>query len=140
MEFFKELSAMLQPGITVNFTAVIKDGQMTVGVVPSSKDNNIPMLMLNGTPEEIDEGFFNTIKEPLEKASGFISNANQVVEQIEKTEKKEKVEPSAKKDEKKTTTAKKSATKKPASDSSKEDANDTDTEDIEEKPTQASMF
>ncbi len=139
MEFFKELSAMLQPGITVNFTAVIKDGQMTVGVVPSSKDNNIPMLMLNGTPEEIDEGFFNTIKEPLEKASGFISNANQVVEQIEETEKEEtKPTPAKKTDDKK-----KVASKKAVADKANEEVTNQDTDDQEkeeEKPTQASMF
>lgn len=137
MTFFTELSNIMQPGITVNFTAVVKDGQLTVGVVPSSKDNNIPMLMLSGTPEELDAEFFNTIKEPIQRASGLITNTVEFNQQLDEEEKD--LEEDKKADKKPAKSAdKKKADKKPE----KKEADKPEVSEIEtpESPKEQSLF
>lgn len=136
MNFFTQLTALMQPGITLNLTAVAKDGTLTVGVLPSSKDNNIPMLTLTGTPEEIDEAFFAQIQAPIERASGLITNTEDFNKKLDEEEKdaaeekelEKKVSQPVKKSDKKK--EKKKSAPKP----------ETPNEEVVEGPKEQSLF
>lgn len=45
--------------------------------------NIIPPFNIKGTPEELDNGFFEHIKKPLQKADGLLSNAVNFMKQLE---------------------------------------------------------
>ncbi|AKK71298.1 prtrc system protein e [Chryseobacterium gallinarum] len=45
--------------------------------------NIIPPFNVTGTPDELDDGFFEHIKKPLQKADGLISNMGNFLKQLE---------------------------------------------------------
>ncbi|PZQ93346.1 MAG: prtrc system protein e, partial [Flavobacterium psychrophilum] len=45
--------------------------------------NIIPPFNVTGTPDELDNGFFEHIKKPLQKADGLISNMTNFLKQLE---------------------------------------------------------
>ncbi|WP_428071693.1 PRTRC system protein E [Chryseobacterium gambrini] len=45
--------------------------------------NLIPPFNLKGTPEELDEGFFAHIKQPVRTATGLLSNLENFMKQVE---------------------------------------------------------
>jgi PRTRC genetic system protein E len=52
----------------------------------------IPPMILKGTPEELDEGFFDSIIVPVEKASGLFANMEHYLKQLEEARLKSKME------------------------------------------------
>ena len=52
----------------------------------------IPPLNLRGTAEEIDNGFFETISEPLQTASGLMVDMENFMQQLEEAKKKSAME------------------------------------------------
>lgn len=104
MEFFKSFAE--SGHASMGFVIVNKNGKLHISVNPvvGLEDKNaktIPPLMLKGTPEELDEKFFETINEPLEESKELIGNlrefeenAKKLAEQnaIKEAEKKEKNE------------------------------------------------
>lgn len=77
----------------VDITLVIRksaDGRMAVSVLPKSAklkneaQNNIVPMTLNGTPEELDGGFLQVVAQPMQKASGLISNLTRFEAQADK--------------------------------------------------------
>ena len=89
--FFQSMNRMMTPGVDI--TLVIRksaDGRMAVSVLPKSGNlrneaqNNIVPLALNGTPEELDAGFLQTVARPVQKVSGLITNMAQSEAQADK--------------------------------------------------------
>lgn len=89
--FFQSMNRMMTPGVDI--TLVIRksaDGRMAVSVLPKSgslrneAQNNIVPLALNGTPEELDAGFLQTVARPVQKVSGLITNMAQFEAQADK--------------------------------------------------------
>jgi PRTRC genetic system protein E len=92
---FSKLSLLLN-GKPATIVVQQKDEVMSVMVtISSDKDDNIkpkPIIM-RGTPQEIDENFLSVIEKPLQALSGFITNVEDVVEDMEEQVKEAKEKP-----------------------------------------------
>ena len=77
--FFTQLSQMMTSGTIVNLNVHCKDGNLTVSIFPKVKglkdeaQKHLQPIILKGTAEDLDEGFFDTVCQPLKKASGLLS-------------------------------------------------------------------
>jgi PRTRC genetic system protein E len=62
---FKSIFELMPASGTVQMALTVKDGRMTVGLVPMFDGDDSPMvpLSMTGTPEEIDEKFVAAIRE-----------------------------------------------------------------------------
>ena len=88
MEFFKTVAEVLQDGQQLTLT-IRKSGQNLVasilsdtkGVKDKAVDNIVPII-LNGTPEEFEEGFENALK-PVAQAAGLVTNIKEFEESVE---------------------------------------------------------
>ena len=89
MGFFKSLSEMLSDGQQMTIT-LRKDGQELVasimpclsGVKDKAVDNIVP-IVINGTPEEFDDGFVDALKSGLPQATGLVSNIKEFEDSVE---------------------------------------------------------
>lgn len=95
---FKELKEILD-NVTLNITIVEKQGELTVSVLPKSKDKtinlNLAPIVMCGTAEELDEQFAGTVHAAImAKNKDLISN----IEAFEKSLQKEDEEKKAKKE------------------------------------------
>jgi PRTRC genetic system protein E len=116
--FFKQLSQYCQ-GMTVNISANMKDGTMILSVksgsMPGVKDGDkieLAPIIVTGTPEEMDEDFFNVLRAPLEKAKGIFINTEKFDESVEEEKDNETpMEKKARLKKEKEKSAKKSETK-----------------------------
>ena len=89
MEFFKSLSEMLSDGQQLTIT-LRREGQELVasimpcltGVKDKAVDNIVP-IVINGTPEEFDDGFIETLKNGLPQATGLVANIKDFEESVE---------------------------------------------------------
>jgi PRTRC genetic system protein E len=94
MNFFQELSTLLS-GNTLVITIQGGEQHMTLSILPKSiKDNvecKIVPLIMNGTPVELDQGFFSTISIPINGAMEALNNIEafnkSVAESIKRPEK-----------------------------------------------------
>lgn len=110
MEFFKKLSQLSVTNIDIKI--VSKNDKMTVSVLPKVDMKDMKPLVLTGTAEELDSGFFEIFEPTVEDLKGIISNRDNFLEEAKKKA-KEAVE--EKKDTPKKAAAKKdSAPKKEA--------------------------
>jgi len=88
--FFTQINQMMNQGIDITLVIRKKEGQLMVSTLPKSnglKDeaqNHIVPLTLTGTPEELDAGFFPSICQPIQKATGLLSNMTQFEQQADK--------------------------------------------------------
>jgi PRTRC genetic system protein E len=100
--FFQELSKLLNE---CDITMSVRGGQnqITVSVVPKSTNKDVktklPPLMLSGTPEEVDAGFFNAVNKPVSEAIGFLVSSSAMEKAKKEAEEKlkEKVKESKEK-------------------------------------------
>ena len=76
---------------------IIKTGEtLAVTVFPQSKEVKDPAakqlipLVLKGTPEELDTGFIEAIKEPVQKSVGLLTNMAAYEKSVEKTNRESK--------------------------------------------------
>lgn len=104
MNFFKQMSDIGIKDVTIEIK-VAEDGRMTVLTSPKSiaKDkalNSIKPLLLTGTVEELDSGYFEAIEKPLKKTSKFFNNVESYEAKIEDA-KKETAEAEAEKSKEK---------------------------------------
>lgn len=92
--FFRNLSALQLRG---NFVINVRIGdgdKLQVSILlgnPAVKDkvaNSISPMVLEGTPTEMDNGFFTALKEPLNKTNQFFLNAIQHQQSLESATKK----------------------------------------------------
>jgi len=77
--FFTQLSQMMTSGGSVNLNVHCGNGMMTVSIFPKLKglkddaQNHLQPVILKGTAAELDDGFFDTVCQPLQRASGLLS-------------------------------------------------------------------
>lgn len=89
MGFFKSLSEMLTDGQQLTINVTKKGQELVASVMPSLsgvKDKaveNIVPIVVNGTPEEFDEGFFDALKAGLPQATGLVANIKDFEESVE---------------------------------------------------------
>ena len=102
MSFFQQLAAMNLVG---DLKLIVKSTgeQMTVSVLLDNSQcgdaakNVIPPLVLNGTAQELDEGFFATIDQPIKKVSGLQVQMESYLKQVSTAEAQSKMKADAKK-------------------------------------------
>jgi DnaK suppressor protein len=110
MDFFKQLAGMGKVDLTMRIMQ--KDDKLSVSLFPSGKSRLHP-IVVTGTPEELDDAFFNSIAPAVQEVKGLVSNIDEVKKAAAK--KKETTKPDEKKaTPKKKAEAKKSEPKKPA--------------------------
>jgi len=96
--FFKKMAQM---DINSKLTLTIGKGTENTLVVTIFVENDacadkakflIPPFNIEGTPDELDEGFFDYIRTPLNKADGLLSNMENFYKQLEIAEKNSAME------------------------------------------------
>jgi PRTRC genetic system protein E len=82
-KFFEQLAPYLDAtNVTITVSKTNAD-TLTVSVLPiakikdSAKDNIAPMI-IRGTIDELEEGFFDAINEPLQDVTGIVVNITQL--------------------------------------------------------------
>ena len=94
--FFTQFNQLMTGSVDVTMVIRKSTTGMTVSVLPKSnglKDeaqNHIVPLTLSGTPEELDNGFFQTIARPVQKVSGLLANMAEFEKQADKAAKDSK--------------------------------------------------
>lgn len=63
-------------------SAVLKKGNIT-----ATAGNSLPPMIFKGTPEELDEGFFEQFAQPVRQTAGIINNLKDYQQQLEKAKK-----------------------------------------------------
>lgn len=84
MDFFKQISELMGQS-EVNITLKAKGPNMTVMVIHKSSGVQVPPLVITGTPEDLDEGFFKEISKPVTRMSGLVSNVAEVEKALDGT-------------------------------------------------------
>lgn len=69
MNFFQNIFE-LTDGIDVTISIKRKNGKLTLSVLPQTTATIQPAI-ITGTPEELDAGFFDAVKAPIETAKGL---------------------------------------------------------------------
>lgn len=88
--FFNYINQIMTQGVDLTIVIRKSDGQLTISTLPKvnglkdEAQNRIIPLTLTGTPTELDAGFFPAISQPIQKASGLITNMVQFEKQAEK--------------------------------------------------------
>lgn len=110
--FFQNLSKLLD---RTDITLSVRGGekQITVSVVPKSTNKEVdvqfPVMTISGSPEEVDQEFFNQINKPISDAVQFLVNKAD----LEKATSEKKQADAKKKEEAEKKKAAKEAAKKP---------------------------
>ena len=98
MELFKKLSESMAEGTTIALTIAKSESGLAVSVLPGNslvKDaakNKFVPICLNGTAEEMDEGFLDTVLRPIAKANGLLSNIKDFEDAQEEAKKASEME------------------------------------------------
>lgn len=97
MKSFKQFFEILSDGATLNITILKKENDLVVSLYPGisggevkSQEYMVP-LVLKGTPQELDEQFFEEITEPIQHAVTALSNVKAFEESVSKVKPKSKI-------------------------------------------------
>ena len=102
--FFKRFSEMLASSTDVTLTIHKQNGTMTVSVLPKANglqdeaQNHLKPIVITGTPEELDEGFLDAVREPVRKAATLLSGMKSFEDSLAKVEANRKEEQEKKKE------------------------------------------
>jgi PRTRC genetic system protein E len=94
--FFKELSQLMMSDTGVSLTVHSQNGILTVSVFPKMKDlkdeaqQHLQPLVLTESAEELDTGFFDAIRQPVQKATGVLSGMKRFEESLARVEAEKK--------------------------------------------------
>lgn len=111
MNFFTELMKIGKVDMTLRIME--KDGKLTINLMPGAGSVSITPMIITGTPEELNEGFFAKVMPDFQEVSGLVSNIDAVKkEAISKPKAKNKT--TTKPEKAKNVVAKKPVIKKPA--------------------------
>lgn len=118
-KFFSEISQYAKE-FHLDMKISQNDETITVSLRPLSKSkavdkNAFPPLILNGTPEDLDNGFFEAIKNAMSRTAGIVKNVEFYGEQMKAAEEKAKTDAAKKHAAKSAATPAKAETK-PADD------------------------
>jgi PRTRC genetic system protein E len=93
---FTEISNLLKDGEILRIN-IMKTGEgMVITVLPQSKEVKDPAaeqlipLNLKGSPQELDEGFIEAIRSPVQKSTGLMTNMAEYEKSAEKAAKESK--------------------------------------------------
>jgi PRTRC genetic system protein E len=96
--FFKNIADLNVPG-NWKFTITADDkGLLTVSALFNALQNGdnaskiVPPMLLRGTADELDEGFFDTIDKPVQEAAGLFHNMETYMKGLEEAKKQSKME------------------------------------------------
>ncbi|WP_158989187.1 PRTRC system protein E [Mucilaginibacter sp. L196] len=96
--FFKNIAELNIPG-NWKFTIHADDkGLLTVSALFNAIKNEdnasklVPPMLLRGTADELDEGFFDTIEKPVQEAAGLFNNMETYMKGLEEAKKQSKME------------------------------------------------
>lgn len=90
--FFKQIAKMdIESKLTLTIAKATADLILVSILVENDgcgdkAKNIIPPFNVTGTPEELDSGFFEHIKKPIQKADGLLSNMESFLKQVETAE------------------------------------------------------
>ncbi|GAA3989805.1 hypothetical protein [Mucilaginibacter dorajii] len=96
--FFENITALNVPGKWNLAIHTDEQGQFTVSALFTALHNadnatkGIPPLLLKGTAPELDEGFFETITQPVQQTAGLYNNLNAYYKELEKARLASKIE------------------------------------------------
>lgn len=88
--FFENITALNVPGKWTLAIHTDEQGQFTVSALFTALHNAdnatkaIPPMLLRGTATEMDEGFFETITQPVQQTAGLYNNLNAYHKELEK--------------------------------------------------------
>lgn len=142
LNFFTPIESLLQDKESIEIKVQKTGDELTVLLVPKMQGKTAT-ITLNGTAEELEEGFLAELQKPIEKIRGLKSNAEEAkVEDLEESEEEENIPEGSEKGrdiaKEKKAAAKKEASKKPtAKEKLKKVVENRDTEiNPEEKTTE----
>ena len=78
--FFTKLSQSMTSGTSVTMTIHSQNEILTVSVYPKSKGlkdeakNHLQPIVLTGAAEELDNGFFDAVTKPIQRAAGLLTS------------------------------------------------------------------
>jgi PRTRC genetic system protein E len=81
MNFFQQIFDLMD-GIDVTITMKRKNGKLTMSVLPQTAAVISPAL-ITGTPQELEEGFFNAIRVPMDTAKGLKAELEQFNQSVD---------------------------------------------------------
>lgn len=96
--FFNQIAQLDFTGILQLNIAKGAESNLIVSVILNNEQcgdnakNLIPPLTFNATPQEFDEGFFEQIKTPVQKASGLMVDMEKFLKQMEEAKKQSAME------------------------------------------------
>ena len=91
--FFTQFNQLMAENVDIMMVIHKSATGMTVSVLPKPNGlnddarNHIVPLLLSGTPQELDAGFFQTVTRPVQKVSGLLSNMTEFERQADKAAK-----------------------------------------------------
>ncbi|MDR2916406.1 MAG: PRTRC system protein E [Tannerella sp.] len=94
--FFRELSQIITEGAGLNITVRSAGGKLTVSLFPKvnglkdEAQNHLQPIVLTGNADELDEGFFTAVGQPIQKATGMLSGMKSFEESIVRVEAEKK--------------------------------------------------
>jgi len=96
--FFQNIASLNVPGNWKLTLHTDETGNFTVSAIFTALHNadnalkGIPPMLLKGTSEELDEGFFETITKPVQETAGLYNNLNAYHKELEKARLASKME------------------------------------------------
>lgn len=127
MNFFSQLNNLI-PGADISIALKEKNGKYTMSLLPSVGNKTaFQPLVATGTPDELDEKFFELISKPLLETTAMLKNAEEHKKSVENEVKEKaaaavKSKPADKKPDTKKATEKKPAGKKETAKSKKKES------------------
>ena len=86
---FTEISESMADRDMITLVLTKVNGKISVSVMPTKKGlkdeakNNLSPILITGTPEELDQQFIDVIKQPLQKATGLLTNMDKFEKSME---------------------------------------------------------
>lgn len=89
--FFEQIAGMHKGTILLNIHTDDKGVQTVSAVVRQANDkNDLPPMLLTGTAQELDEGFFEAISTPVKRIQGLLTNLENYQKEVDKAGKQAK--------------------------------------------------
>jgi len=96
--FFQNIADLNVPGNWKIAIHADEKGQFTVSALFNTENNGdnaykvVPPMVLKGTAQEMDEGFFDTIEQPVQQTAGLFHNMEAYLKGLEEAKKLSKME------------------------------------------------
>ena len=94
--FFNELSQLMTAGTVVNLTVHSLNGKLTVSIftkfsgLKDEAQKHLQPIVLTGSADELDAGFFDAVREPVLKATGLLAGMKRFEESLSRVESEKK--------------------------------------------------